>query len=254
MRWFLPSDKQYVRIVIGSPGLATPVYDFSKYTADVDATEPKHFAAINNSMLWAEEGMSTGNVNDAKPQHLRCVRYLGVDMSQMSSNPGQPAFEKRANENIIDFYYPTEALRRSTTSPLPIHRVNSEYNRPAKAFEYRSATDDFPAPTWYKNLFGETITVTGWCKNLNANNPCDQFNINGQTGWRVPNQTELTAILFTGGTVAKRIYLTSTQGYFTIDGSTRLMGVVGESHATALQDGAYSIGSAYIRCVRDIVN
>lgn len=259
MRWFLPSDKQYVRIVIGTPGLATPVYDFSKYTAGVDATERKHFAAINNSMLWAEEGMSTGNVTKDEenlPQHLRCVRYLGVDMSQMSSNPGQAAFEKRSDQNIIDFYYPAEALRRTTTSPLPIHRVNSEYNRPAKAFEYRSATDDFHAPTWYKNLFGETITVTGWCKNLNANNPCDRFNINGQTGWRVPNQAELTAILFTGGTVSSRIYLTATQGYFTIKGTPRLMGVVGGSHATALQDGDSSIGSTdtYIRCVRDIVN
>lgn len=257
MRWFLPSDKQYVRIVIGSPGLATPVYDFSKYTAGKDATELKHFAAINNSMLWAEEGMSTGNATkdeENRPQHLRCVRYLGVDMSQMSANPGQPAFEKRSGENIIDFYYPAEALRRPTTSPLPVHRVNSEYNRPAKAFEYRPTNDEFPAPYWYNNLFGETITVTGWCKNLNSNNPCDKFNINGQTGWRVPNQAELTAILFTGGTVSNRIYLTATQSYFTIKGSPRLMGVVGGSHATALENGSSSIGSAYIRCVRDIAN
>lgn len=254
MRWFLPSDKQYVRIVIGAPGLSTPLYDFSKYTAGANATESKHFAAINNSMLWAEEGMSTGNVNDAKPQHLRCVRYLGVDMSQMSANPGQPAFEKRTDENIIDFYYPNEALRSVTTSSLPVHRVNSEYNRPAKALEFRSSSDDFAAPYWYKNLFGKTITIAGWCSNLNANNPCDKFNINGESGWRMPNQSELAAILFVGGTTAKRMYLTATQGYFTIDNATRLMGVVGGSHATALQDGPYSIEQTYIKCVRDIAN
>lgn len=257
MRWFLPSDKQYVRIVIGSPGLATPVYDFSKYTAGVDATELKHFAAINNSMLWAEEGMSTGNVNDAKPQHLRCVRYLGVDMSQMSSNPGQPAFEKRSGENIIDFYYPTEALRRSTTSPLPVHRVNSEYNRPAKAFEYRPTNDEFTISLWYNNTIGENLSLDGWIKNLNSHNPCDRFNVNGETGWRVPNQAEMAAMLFCDLTRAPinnttYQYTTCTQSYFTIKSLPRMMGVIGGSHATAMDD--WTFVSSYVKCVRDIVN
>lgn len=251
MRWFVPSAEQYVHMVMSASALASPLYEFSDYAPGTNA-DLKRFAAIDDLMLMAEEGMSTGSVAGA-PQYQRCVRYLGVNMAQTASNPVSRPFKKRsADENIIEFSFSSEALRSPSASPLPAHRVNSPYNRPSRAFEYR--IEDISAPLWFETG-DKTLTVGLWFQALAGSNPCDRFNGADASGWRVPNQAELVAMMYLGVAAPGLNYVSATEGYFTSGGQPRVMGIVTgntvrDSYAAAFDNGR--LRAAFIRCVRDV--
>lgn len=250
LRWFNPSLRQYVRIVMGSRSLINELYRFSDHQQGSQASY-FHYGSAEGNTLWAEEYMSTGGGN-ASISHVRCARYLGVDMRRLDVNPGQPAFRKRNSAgNIIDFYYGKESTRDFTTQPLPWHYVNSEYNRPAKAVEYKSNGDDIIALDAIKAWDDtKTLTIENWFAYLQSNNPCSKYNVGTESGWRVPNQVEMTAIMMLdnesiqkGGTR----YLTATREYFS---QGRVMGVV-DDIATAIGNG-YMYSYNRVRCVRDV--
>lgn len=254
MRWFVPSMNQYIRFVMGAQSLTSPIYDFSDKTIGSNATET-HFFSAEGGTLWAEEYMSTANGND-NATYVRCARYLGVDQTTIPSVlPAQPAFEKINGKNKIIFHYGNESLRSKVNGTLTWHYVNSEYNRPYKAFEYKGQSDDIDLTK--DNPFdksGTQMTTKLWFDNINNTNPCDKFNTNGETGWRTPNQVEMAAIMNEdGASLSSKRYLTTTREYFINkgQGSTqqRCMGVLGGSNiavAVSLPD------NVLLRCVRDV--
>lgn len=260
VRWFVPGIQQYVDAVMGAQALPSPIYNFSDYPEGsvVDGHE-KHFAAIDQNMLWAEEGMSTGGLSN--PQHIRCMRHLGIDMNTMPANPGQPAFNQRGTSNIIEFHLAPENYRSTTATALPPHTITDDFNRTARAFEYKTATaDDIDVAAWFSaNFPDEEYTIANYFKALETKNPCDRFNTGGQRGWRVPNQTEITTMLFTGANAAQaKSYLAScTRSYFLHPKGggngpayqLRIMGIVSD-HATAINP-TY-LNNMAIRCVRDV--
>lgn len=263
VRWFVPGIQQYVDAVIGAQALPSPIYSFSDYTegANVDGNE-KHFAAIDNRMLWAEEGMSTGANRDSR--HLRCMRHLGVSMGSMPTTPVLPAFNRRGTSDIIEFHLAAENYRSTTAAALPPHTITDDFNRTARAFEFKTtAADDIDVADWFATNFPDMdFTIANYFKALETKNPCDKFNTGGQRGWRVPNQTEITAMLFTDDASknALRTYMAScTRSYFLHpkgngssgpDYQLRIMGIVSGSHATAINP--QYITNMAIRCVRDV--
>lgn len=258
LRWFVPNIDQYVRFALGSYSLEDPIFDFADYTLSgaAPSADVAHFGSSEGHTLWAEEYTSTNRANtqwnDGK--NVRCARYVGVDMNEFATTPAQPAFEKVDGENKIKFHYGVESSRQvKVLSPLPWHVCNTEYNRPYKGIEYKGVEDDIVINSGtnpFDNTSG-TLTKTMWFNNINNNNICNGFNTDGETGWRVPNQVEMAAILavdpssLTGG---QNSYLTVTREYF-VDG--RIMG----SSTTinlAVNNSDINDRGARVRCVRDI--
>lgn len=253
LRWFLPGIHQYVRFVMGSHSLQTPLYTYEGRTQS-DTPSHYHYGSAEGWTLWAEEYISTGQWG-GEIKHIRCARYLGVNMNEFSETPAQPAFKKRDGENIVDFHYGKESSRNLSAGSLPIHYVNSEYNRVAKAIEY--ATDDYPIKYPWSSL-----TVDSWITTINDADPCEKSK--GQ-GWRVPNQTEMTALMFILGEWTdikdeygnpknelgnpnNTFYLTSTLDFY----GQHIMGVTAH-HATRIKN---ELNASYtyinVKCVKDI--
>lgn len=251
MRWFVPSLNQYVRFVMGSQSLSTPLYDYSDKTQGGDVSY-YHYGSSEGWTLWAEEYMSTGRTDD-DIAHVRCARYLGVDQAKFEQTPAEPAFKKRDGVNQIEFHYANESLRDKTISPLPWHYVNSPYNRPYKALEYTTTDINVNTNNPFTTTPATQMTINLWFGNVDVTNPCAGLNVNGQRGWRVPNQVEMTAIMFADGPSLRGArYLTVTREFFS---QGRIMGTTG-SIATAISN-YYLIpgnagGTVVVRCVRDV--
>lgn len=73
---------------------------------------------------------------------------------------------------------------------MPVHQINDQrYNRCYKSFEVFDSIIGLNDPRL--GLSGKTIE---WADYLSSNNPCRALDYTGKTGWRVPNQKELTII------------------------------------------------------------
>ena len=265
LRWFLPGIHQYVRFVMGSHSLQTPLYTYEGRTQS-DTPSHYHYGSAEGWTLWAEEYISTGQWG-GEIKHIRCARYLGVNMNEFSETPAQPAFKEREGATrVVEFHYGQESSRIKTSASLPVHYVNTEYNRTAKAIQYADEdilfTDKYPP---YDNSTGAMIygemSITKWLEYYNDSDPCtDTYG----SGWRVPNQIEMTSLMFILGEWGKYkysyilgnwqtdVYLTCTLDY----NNQHLMGV-NAHHATRYEKGTVINGlwSGYsykIRCVKDI--
>ena len=266
VRWIVPKVDQYVRMVLGTASMPKPLINFSDYTkdpwnndTDYDIKSAFHYASIDQDQLWAEEGVSTGWIGGCShPQKVRCIRYLGNDMSDMTPASSDYALvvEKLDDENVIRFLYSDEILRDFTAESLPVHKVRenttqlADYNRPYKYMEYKPDDDLNLGGTTYTDLYN-SYTTANWFEYLTNNNPCDKYNVNGEQGWRVPNQVELMSILNVGQLSTRGEYLTCTKEYFS---SGRVMGVIGNSD-TPNHGAAFDVSGSgyYIKCVRDII-
>lgn len=264
LRWFLPGIHQYVRFVMGSHSLQTPLYTYEGRTQS-DTPSHYHYGSAEGWTLWAEEYISTGEWG-GEIKHIRCARYLGVNMNEFSETPAQPAFKEREGATrVVEFHYGQESSRIKTSESLPVHYVNTEYNRTAKAIQYADEdilfTEEYPP---YDNSTGVerygAMSITKWLEYYNDSNPCaDKYG----SGWRVPNQIEMTSLMFILGEWGKYkynyilgnwqtdVYLTCTLDY----NDQHLMGV-NAHHATRYEKNTVINGwggySYKIRCVKDI--
>lgn len=264
LRWFLPGIHQYVRFVMGSHSLQTPLYTYEGRTQS-DTPSHYHYGSAEGWTLWAEEYISTGEWG-GEIKHIRCARYLGVNMNEFSETPAQPAFKEREGATrVVEFHYGQESSRIKTSASLPVHYVNTEYNRTAKAIQYADEdilfTEEYPP---YDNSTGAMIygsmSITQWLEYYNDSDPCTH---KYGSGWRVPNQIEMTSLMFILGEWGKYkysyilgnwqidVYLTCTLDY----NNQHLMGV-NAHHATRYDKNTVINGwSGYsykIRCVKDI--
>lgn len=264
LRWFLPGIHQYARFVMGSHSLQTPLYTYEGRTQS-DTPSHYHYGSAEGWTLWAEEYISTGEWG-GEIKHIRCARYLGVNMNEFSETPAQPAFKEREGATrVVEFHYGQESSRIKTSASLPVHYVNTEYNRTAKAIQYADEdilfTEEYPP---YDNSTGAerygSMSITQWLEYYNDSDPCTH---KYGSGWRVPNQIEMTSLMFILGEWGKYkysyilgnwqidVYLTCTLDY----NNQHLMGV-NAHHATRYDKNTVINGwSGYsykIRCVKDI--
>lgn len=262
IRWIVPDISQYLQLVTGSASFSQPLINFNDFGSkapwssetDYYTKSLYHFGSIDSNQLWAEEGVSTGwlaNKECSNPQEVRCIRYLGNDYSKFpSSSDFSHAVQKVDGSNMLRFIYSAESIRSASSDALPVHRVREagNWNRPPSLLEYKGKSDDFtlssirlPDGNYYKETY--TFDNSGWFSYLGKYNPCDKFNTSGETGWRVPNQVEILALL-DNGLLESGDYLTSTMEYFD---PGRVMGA-DTSHGYAFNAGS----SSYIKCVRDV--
>lgn len=262
VRWIVPKVDQYVRMVLGATSMQSPLMNFADYTSDPWSNESDyytkslfHYASIDKDQLWAEEGVSTGWAGDGgcpHPQTVRCIRYLGNDMSVLAPDKSEYtlAVSKLNGENVIRFNYTDEVLRDFSAQALPVHKVKettsllADYNRPHSYLEFKSDNLKISDINSYTSNYS-TYTNANWFEYLGNYNPCDQYNTGGEQGWRVPNQIEILSLLNTGSlTSDKNVYLTCTKAYFS---KPQIMGA-DESHGYAFE----ITSGCVIKCVRDI--
>lgn len=205
IRWFVPTTAQIVRIVLGRRALEHPLFD-PKDITQLKSTQN----GLNSSMLmyssdgkmvWLMEGLSQSQWREwpascAAPWDVRCVRNLGGNLTVINTtNVTTPAYQRRPGTNIVDLlYYDPTAIRQEAyhdaARPMPVHQINDQrYNRCYKSFEVFDSIIGLNDPRL--GLTGKTIE---WADYLSSNNPCRVLDYTGKTGWRVPNQKELTII------------------------------------------------------------
>lgn len=208
LRWFIPSEMQVVRIILGRQALTTPIMDYSSANnltyGDVNRRNSRWLiGTASGNQVWAMEGLSTSKWGSgqygerSRPWNVRCVRYVGSDISDFhfaSSVP--PPYDDSQNPLITMTRMSRLALRDYTfiggeSDFWPAHLItNPVYNRSAHSFEISTEVlEDL------RTFEGAGVTVyTPYAEYLNSHNPCARLNTETKKGWRVPNQKELVTL------------------------------------------------------------
>jgi len=293
LRWYVPTARQYQRIILGRMSLTSPIMqDFENITLVVPTSNVNtryHIAASDKTKIWAEEGLSKSDFDDGKGQfnswrfgawQVRCIRNLGGDADYEEESdlliPTAYTHDKTSRIIKLDNYETKSKRDNMIVGNMPPHHIyDQSYNRLYKAFQYAETSTDLEgdySPTSTVN-HNYTLNIdysnyhTKWTEILNKSNPCSSLNINGESGWRVPNQKELTILFYLDVIREKKevYYLSATHEYFNkINGTgfsgdrsyQRYLGTIEKpdgtnSDATAVN---FDLGdkSFKTRCVRDV--
>lgn len=209
VRWFIPSDLQVSRIIMGRQALATPIMDYAS-AGNLNNSNNKWnsrylIGTANGKQVWAMEGLSTSpwRANDgdaskpgtgARPWHVRCVRYLGSSFNGFYTNSSVlPPYELTGTRTVTMDRMSPSAIRNyiyygDPNQPWQPHLITDQnYNRSARSFEY---AENYIV----LNSNNTTSTSTNWATYLSKNNPCSKLDTDTKKGWRVPNQKELLIV------------------------------------------------------------
>ncbi|MDE6009471.1 MAG: hypothetical protein K2G90_09725, partial [Muribaculaceae bacterium] len=221
IRWYVPGIRQLQALFVGNAGLPVEARLYQK-EANEGKWIYKHYMSAtrkagdaSNSILWAEEGISTGPMNKsyAYGVHVRCVRDLGTDLSQRADtwSDSYKIFKTQTgsvggyieidnfNDNSVRF-----ALENKDLSGVITTFSNS--NRPAKSFYYANKIINVgPKKTFIYN--SKEVEVPDWesgqlirigDENKKSETSPQRRSLCGEhfgQGWRTPTITEL-AILY----------------------------------------------------------
>lgn len=138
IRWYLPTDATYTRIILGAPSLRSPLFNARDYQPNAigagNGTAYSHYAASNGRMTWAEELAATGGINPdwgVYPGNFRCVRNIGLPTTETpvlnpteegSYQPPQQAYKREGNIITLE-YYKSTALRSFTSDAIGPHSI-----------------------------------------------------------------------------------------------------------------------------------
>lgn len=207
VRWYVPTSSRYLRMIIGSRSLETPLMDFTT-TPNLTASSKKinginnsntryHYATSDARIVWAEEGLAVSdwlkNGGDNGwifgAWEVRCARNLGADYGSGSENADiLPAYTvDTKNRTITMDKYDTRSVRDVFYTQTPaVHALTSTINSPYRKFEYDTqnlqVTDVSSISEWYTML-------------VNRTDPCSSKNKEkGEMNWRVPVMAELAIL------------------------------------------------------------
>lgn len=272
LRWYVPTTGKYLRLILGRNSMREPLMDYTNSTSrlkygtvwDANAKNSRfHFFTSDQYVLWAEEGLSKGNLATGvtpegqlryTPWQVRCIRNLGVNHANMlTTDPVTRAYvteyETDADGNrrpkYIDMTYYDEASKRAPIAgKILSHKVNESANMVAPKMEIAERYIDVTLAT---PASGKTYADV-WVDRLANDSPCDSYSeSDGDEGWRVPNQKEL-AIMRQSGLLPKGKYLTCSRTYF----DDRFVGVDG-TQSQAISNNRDGMNSFRIWCVRDVI-
>lgn len=304
LRWYVPALNKYIALMLGEAALPEPLMDYASITRlpyvnnnqfsetsgsiTNDYCSRYMFVGSNNSasgnVLWGMEGTSVSGYEiitewtvgklPINPWQIRCVRNLGSNMTNVTPDDkvSLPYVHNAASRTVRMNYFNLATIRTlrylgngTGTGYMPVHTLNTSYNSVYYAFEY--APNDITVPTDYRptddsNFFNTYDRLQAY---INSN-PCgaDDIGLSG-TGWRVPNQEEVTMMhnigLLTNANV-NATWLSCTVNYFnhrTGMGSDEIPNkyylIVTTTQATQLTQRNFGDANRqgfFVRCVRDI--
>lgn len=304
LRWYVPAMGKYLRLLLGDNSLSDPLMDFNEISALPQVNSNKNgwttsggsiindycsrymFISSDNdrNVLWGMEGTSTstyGKVLDwsggnSRPWQVRCIRNLGTDLTSVSrSEKVTMAYVPDLDKRTFSLtYYDSRSIRANSyagngngSGKMPLHDVSSPYNSVYKGFEY--ASGDIPIPSENRPSTGSDAQFLSSYSRITDyinSNPCENDQNYG-TGWRIPNQRELTIMrnagVFNSGSYSENAtWITCTVNHFNrTDGNgnsgitDKFLMIVTKTQGTQLtrNNMIYANSSGfYIRCVRDI--
>lgn len=287
LRWYLPAEGKYERIILGRNSLATPLFSTSAgrglWCNSNDENIPDNnwgyisgsigtgndnqvqYVSSNGFKLFPEEGASynrdyavhwdnTDMTPMRAPWNIRCVRNL------QASEPGEIVLDRTVepieraytyDEESMTFNmekYDSKSIRPRITTFMEVHPI-TELNNNRIALKFQVAENDATG-TATSNM---TIEAS-----LNTNIPCGNYHEDGDGGaiWRAPNQRELMMIINQGilsnGTGSRDYYSCTKAGYGT-GAQINRFAVAEKQNSSVLGTMAAPItGTFYVRCVRDI--
>lgn len=291
LRWYVPAINQYLQMVTGSKALPSPLMDFKSikrvpYVVNKNSfsTTPGEinncfytrymFVSSDSQVLWGVEGTSTSNYSQAnswanglgRPWQVRCLRNLGTNLTTFTSENkvSKTYVHNRENHTIMMKYFNPAVFRANPyktngtgSGQMPLHTINSPYNRLYYGFEYQPKYQDIHVnPAVYRNTEFKSNDTIFIYKNL-----CKE---KYGTGWRVPNQVELSLmcqegdILIGGGYT---FWLSCTVNYFNsndgagndeITGKYYLVSYPNKGSQATPDNISDAGGNIYIRCVKDL--
>lgn len=268
LRWYVPTSNQIIRIILGRRSLVSPIMDYQTNSSLASSSTSQLPSLIiygsNGSVVWAMEGMSTsdwGKYYQGTPWNVRCVRNLGTDMSARTFDATvSPAYRKRDGEtDIIEMeYYEGKSVRSEKMNRIIPHTVaDQDYNRVYKAFQYSDAIT-------LGDLNGYNNYGSDWATWLRTTNPCSGVSALSGTGWRIPNQKEIT-IMMTQGIAPTSLYMPSATFSFYNNAGTgvwnnslldidnfKIMCITTWKTSTQQSYSSFSGSGTTVRCVRDV--
>lgn len=271
LRWYVPTTNQIIGIIIGRRSLATSIMDYSanpKLNSSKTGEDPYLLIyGSNKSTVWCMEGTSTSGWMvhyNGRPWNVRCVRNLGTNMGNVVPElPVMPAFRRRSGDNnttgIVEMiYYDGKTVRADKMARIiPHHIADQDYNRVYKAFEYSK-------PLTLGSLNGYNEYGSNWADWLRTVNPCSGVaGLNG-SGWRIPNQKEITIMMTFGITPATSYMPSATYSFYKNNGvgnwsnsnlndtDYKVMCITNNRNATQQPYSAFSGSGTTVRCVRDV--
>lgn len=205
LKWYPAAINQYTDIWMGTPGLPTETHLHpSGYTTGIRRYLSS--SGGNSAEFFAEEASSIGGygfsystgVGRSDSNHpefqnkydYRCIRNLGVSKTVEAATPSssseyQDYVSVSSASGTYTFslpYLSASSLRSNpATGELALHDEYSSANRPFKKFVLKSE-----------------IAATSRLLFINMNraaSPCEKYNVGGESGWRIPNQREISLIL-----------------------------------------------------------
>lgn len=274
IRWYLPTSAVYTRMVLGAISLRTPLFNLTEYTPDAivagSGHPSSHYATSDKKFLYAEElasvdaslltlDRSQSGTSGFPARTLRCVRNLGQDMNVLPDNKEEDyklinaAYKRRQGTNIVDMvYYHSVALRPATSGIIPPHHAGDIMSYPSRSFKFAEAGEYEKG----NKLYMLNYMNGGWSDQIYT--ICNGI-IDGETGWRVPNISELNILVYLDAASEEKDwilthdgtrYLSCTFEYFEGEDYRILKASPSENFSTAARtrDDNY-----YVRCVKDVI-
>lgn len=225
IRWYVPGIEQLQALYVGNSGLPTEARLYQK-EANEGKWVYKHYLSAtrfagdtSNSILWGEEGPSTGqmNVGYAYGLHVRCVRDLGTDLTQAEGQWSQFYTHVKGGSGNVGGYVEIDRLNancvRSSLENKDLSGVITTFsnsNRPAVSFYYANKLINTGPTKTFKYEDGTSLTVPDWTsplltridvENRKSESSPQQRSLcakNFGQGWRTPTITEVAIMYWSG--------------------------------------------------------
>lgn len=277
LRWYVPTANQYIRVILGRRSLNTPLMDYDanpklqsptgSYTSNDFVTSLMLYGSDGRD-VWAMEGISISSwheYHDGAAWNVRCVRNLGSNLNTIDDTEKvKPAYRRRtASSDIIEMiYYDAKSVRQEKlTQMLPHDIANQDYNRVYKAFQYS-------AEFAYYFMNGIWDYGDNWATWLRTVNPCENVrdwsgNSLSGSGWRIPNQKEISIMNTLDIRSSAGIIPSATFSHYNRSGNALgsqseldsdnfyIMCVNSDGKSTQMNYSSIR-NSLYFRCVRDV--
>lgn len=269
LRWYVPTSNQILCIILGRRSLVTPIMDFAANDPLASETTGNLPSLIvfgsDYKVNWVMECMSTGPYGSwysGHPWNVRCVRNLGSDMTDTSFTTTVPtAFKKRegATNTVEMTYYDGRSIRTDKMAVMQPHNLaDQDFNRAYKAFEYSNELE-------MGDLNGYATYHDDWANWLREVNPCSGVSGLTGTGWRIPNQKEITIMAMIG--VYPSVYgysPSATFQYYDNRGKGvksnsdlnindfKIMCTTNSGNGTQQSYSEFNKSATKVRCVRDV--
>ena len=204
VRWYAASIRQLIGIYVGEGVISPTSRLYNRSPEDRKNSTPskwmQHVCSSTwqgdgESLVWAEEGISTGpygkNQEGAlEEMSVRCVRNFGMDADHSLEDLPQDYVQKEQNPDngatVYNLSFVNKAsLRDYSSIELPLHLENEKENYLYKKFEV--ATDFVSSESHKFQDFNEAITTA--ISKGETNPYCPK-------GYRTPNQREIAIMAY----------------------------------------------------------